>query len=435
MLEQHLGASLAADTAASGVNYDWMQEFADQATGLGATFRPTIIGFGAVLDNLSAFLDNLRRPVVIAGAASGVHRPADFRRRRHHRSVRARPRDPRARLLRGVRRVLLQVSAAGGRAVGSSTRCCSDSCTRGCSTRLFPRITRDVTVERTAFLVRVGAVRRLRPPARRMQRRLRLREGARGRRGSPQHARRDPRGGGLHRAQLAAPRRCSISPTSCCSRWWSAIYAARRARRGWNSARRCGSGSPSVRLYVLARLWVKLVFWASETALFQAASPTPGTSPRRCRVARVAGRRGHRPPLRSAGLSTIRIHAALCLQFSGRSAGYVLRARNRVREQRRFSRGVDATRAAGSRRPSSSAGGPAAGRTESRCTLFLCVSKLWLLPSIARRQRSRRPVCRGRQRDNSKDMGTHRGEPHGRNVGTQSATTASAGVSPHQPGR
>ena len=31
MLAQHLGASLAADTAASGVNYDWMQEFSDQA--------------------------------------------------------------------------------------------------------------------------------------------------------------------------------------------------------------------------------------------------------------------------------------------------------------------------------------------------------------------------------------------------------------------
>ena len=31
MLAQHLGASMAADTAASGVNYDWMQEFSDQA--------------------------------------------------------------------------------------------------------------------------------------------------------------------------------------------------------------------------------------------------------------------------------------------------------------------------------------------------------------------------------------------------------------------
>ncbi len=70
MLAQHLGRSLAADTAASGVNYDWMQEFSDQAAGLGVTFKPTIIGFGAVLDNLSAFMDDVERPGVIVGAAS-----------------------------------------------------------------------------------------------------------------------------------------------------------------------------------------------------------------------------------------------------------------------------------------------------------------------------------------------------------------------------
>ena len=70
MIEQHLGSSLAAGPAASGVNYDWWQEFSDQATGLGVTFKPTIIGFGAVLDNLSAFLDNDSRPVVVVGAAS-----------------------------------------------------------------------------------------------------------------------------------------------------------------------------------------------------------------------------------------------------------------------------------------------------------------------------------------------------------------------------
>ena len=68
-VRSHLGASLAADSAASGVNYEWMQEFADQASGLGATLRPTVLGFGAVLDNLSAFVDNTPRPLVIIGAA------------------------------------------------------------------------------------------------------------------------------------------------------------------------------------------------------------------------------------------------------------------------------------------------------------------------------------------------------------------------------
>ena len=70
MIAQHLGSSLAADTAASGVNYQWWQEFSDQATGLGVSFRPTIIGFGAVLDNLSSFLDNVHHPVVLVGAGS-----------------------------------------------------------------------------------------------------------------------------------------------------------------------------------------------------------------------------------------------------------------------------------------------------------------------------------------------------------------------------
>ena len=70
MLTQHLGSSLAADSAASGVNYDWMQEFAEQASGVGVTFRPTVIGFAAVLDNLSAFVDNVARPLVVVCAAS-----------------------------------------------------------------------------------------------------------------------------------------------------------------------------------------------------------------------------------------------------------------------------------------------------------------------------------------------------------------------------
>jgi len=66
----HLGSSLAAESAAQGVNHEWMQEFADQATPLGATLRPTVIGFAAVLDNLSAFADTTARPVVVVSAAA-----------------------------------------------------------------------------------------------------------------------------------------------------------------------------------------------------------------------------------------------------------------------------------------------------------------------------------------------------------------------------
>jgi hypothetical protein len=70
LLRDHLGASLAADSAAAGINYDWMQEFSSQASGVGVTFGPAVVGFAAVLDNLSAFLDNTPRPLVVAFAAA-----------------------------------------------------------------------------------------------------------------------------------------------------------------------------------------------------------------------------------------------------------------------------------------------------------------------------------------------------------------------------
>jgi hypothetical protein len=69
-LAEHLDASLEADAAASGVNYDWMQEFRGRASGVGTTFSPTVIGFGASLDNLSAFVDQERRPLLIVCAAA-----------------------------------------------------------------------------------------------------------------------------------------------------------------------------------------------------------------------------------------------------------------------------------------------------------------------------------------------------------------------------
>jgi len=67
-LASHLGASLAAETAASGVNYDWWQEFTAQATGLGTTFAPSVIGFATVLDNVSGVLDARGRVAPLAAA-------------------------------------------------------------------------------------------------------------------------------------------------------------------------------------------------------------------------------------------------------------------------------------------------------------------------------------------------------------------------------
>jgi hypothetical protein len=70
MIAAHLGASLAADLAASGANYDWWQEFSAQASGLGTTFVPSITGFGAVLDNLSGFLDHTPLAATIVGVTA-----------------------------------------------------------------------------------------------------------------------------------------------------------------------------------------------------------------------------------------------------------------------------------------------------------------------------------------------------------------------------
>lgn len=70
MIAAHLGTSMAAEAAAAGTNYDWWQEFLAHASGLGTTFVPSIIGFGAVLDNLSGLLDNAPLAATIAGATS-----------------------------------------------------------------------------------------------------------------------------------------------------------------------------------------------------------------------------------------------------------------------------------------------------------------------------------------------------------------------------
>lgn len=266
VLEQHLGGSRAADTAASGVNYDWMQEFGDQAGGLGVTFRPTIIGAGAVLDNLSGFLDDVKRPAAITGAAAAY--------------------------------IVLWLFIAGG----ALDRYARDRPTLAHGffaasgvyffrflrlaavmwivyallfaylhpwlfDRLYPRLVYEMTVERTAFLIRLGLyflfggvlaacnlvfdyakVRAVVEDRRSMSGALF---------GALRFVRRNfPAAVALYLADF------SLFLLAI------AIYAVVAPGAG-------GAGWPVWiglavgQLYVLARLWVKLVFWASETALFQ----------------------------------------------------------------------------------------------------------------------------------------------------------------------
>jgi hypothetical protein len=70
LIGDHLGASLAASDAAATVNYDWWNEFLAQTSGIGLSFVPAIIGFAAVINNLSTVADTTRLPVAIAIAVS-----------------------------------------------------------------------------------------------------------------------------------------------------------------------------------------------------------------------------------------------------------------------------------------------------------------------------------------------------------------------------
>jgi hypothetical protein len=69
-----LSLAVRAETAASGVNYDWWQEFLGQASDLGKTFKPSVIGFAPVLENLTSLLDAKGHPTLVqaAGLAYGL---------------------------------------------------------------------------------------------------------------------------------------------------------------------------------------------------------------------------------------------------------------------------------------------------------------------------------------------------------------------------
>ena len=156
MIAAHLGSSLAADSAASGTNYDWWLEFSAQASGLGTTFVPSVAGFGAVLDNLSGLLDHTRLATTIVGvtvawlllwsflAGGIVDRFARARRTRAHGFFGA----------CGMHFWrLLRLGVAAWLVYGLLFRYVHS----GIFAHAYPWLTRDLTVERTAFVIRLAA--------------------------------------------------------------------------------------------------------------------------------------------------------------------------------------------------------------------------------------------------------------------------------------
>ncbi|MGH9142208.1 MAG: hypothetical protein ACRD2I_13840 [Vicinamibacterales bacterium] len=266
MLSQQLGASLAADSAASGVNYDWMQEFTEQASGLGTTFKPTIIGFGAVLDNASAFLDATPRPVAIVGAAAVY--------------------------------IVLWIFVAGGiidrYARDRSTRAFGFFAGAGefffrflrlaavqwivyavlfgplhawLFDRLYPRFTHEMTVERTAFIVRAGlylvfgaAV----AAATMIFDYAKVRAVVEDRRSML--------------GAIGAAGTFVRGNAGAATALFLLNFGAFIVTLGLYAVVAPGAGRAGItmwlgvavgQVYVLTRLWIKLTFWASETALFQ----------------------------------------------------------------------------------------------------------------------------------------------------------------------
>ena len=266
LLKADLGSSLAADSAAEGVNYDWMQEFTADATGIRATFTPAVIGFGAVISNLSAALDRERQPIVIAGAAAMyvaawvfltggiIDRYARDRSTRAHGFFSASG----VFFLRFLRLVVLMALAYGG-LFGYMHPWLFDS--------VYPDLTREMTVERSAFAIRVvcylgfGA---LLAACNIVFDYAKVRAVVEDRRS-------------MIGALLAAIRFIRRNFRAAAGLYLVdvllfaivlalyAVVAPGAGRAGWSMwlAFAIGQG------YVLARLWVKLVFWASETALFQ----------------------------------------------------------------------------------------------------------------------------------------------------------------------
>jgi hypothetical protein len=267
MIGESLGQSLAAETAASGVNSDWWSIFSSQASGLGATFTPRIIGFGAVVSNISAVLDAQPQALVINGIAAVYLLLWTFLaggiidRYARNRPVRTAAFFSAC----GVyffRFLRLAVVAGAGYLFlfGPFHRWLFDG--------FFPWATREWTVERNAFFLRLalyavfgGAL---------VSFNLWL-DYAKVR--AVVEDRRSMIG-----ALIAACRFIGRNPARTAGLYLAdsvlflvvvafyAVFASDAGGTGWTMR----AGFLVSQIYLFARLWVKLVFWASEVSLFQA---------------------------------------------------------------------------------------------------------------------------------------------------------------------
>lgn len=155
MLEAHVGRSLMAEAALRGANYEWWQEFTAQATALGTTFVPSIIGFGAVLLNLSNLVDNVPLLTAVAGVTGAWLVLSSFLSGGIlDRFARNRP--TRGRGFFGACGAHFPAIARLGLIALALYTCLFYWLHPLLFTTAYPRLTHEVPVERTAFAVRAG---------------------------------------------------------------------------------------------------------------------------------------------------------------------------------------------------------------------------------------------------------------------------------------
>lgn len=150
----HLDSSLAAGRAADGMHYDWLQEF-QRSGSLQRSLRIDVIGGAAVLDNTSALLDMRSRPQVVTVAGGlfvfllwmltpgCIHRVA-----KNAPIGAAQFAGTCGRVLLPMLRLNLGAAVVYGALFGSVHAWLFDS--------LFEQATRELTVERTAFFIRLA---------------------------------------------------------------------------------------------------------------------------------------------------------------------------------------------------------------------------------------------------------------------------------------
>ena len=262
-LETHLGHSVEADAAAQGWNAGWAAEYGAQAQGLGRTFSYEILGFGGTLANLSDLLDhNGLNPILALGVATSIALWVFLSGGLLDRFARGRP--VRTAQFFSACGVYTLRFARLGIVIGAAYYALFRWLHPFLFERVYHHFTRDMTVERDAAMLRIGlyvvfllalAVVSVIADFAKVRTVVEDRRSMLGALGaSVRFIRRRPiRVAGLlilnALAWLVILRLwLSVAPTAAASVWWAFLITE---------------------LYLLARVWAKLAFMASEVVFFQ----------------------------------------------------------------------------------------------------------------------------------------------------------------------